>query len=58
MNLELSRARASGVRSRLRKDGIDTDQIIVEAKGESQPKESNETSDGRKANRRVTVVVQ
>ncbi|MBO0932614.1 OmpA family protein [Fibrella aquatilis] len=58
VNLELSKARASGVKSRLRKDGISADQIEVEAKGETQPKESNETADGRKANRRVTVVVQ
>ena len=58
VNLELSKARASGVKSRLRKDGINTDQIEVQAKGESQPKESNETAEGRKANRRVTVVVQ
>ncbi len=58
VNLELSKARAGGVRSRLRKDGIDGDQITVEAKGETQPKEPNATSEGRKANRRVTVVVQ
>ena len=57
VNLELSKARASGVRSRLRKDGIDGEQIVVEAKGEGEPKESNETAEGRKANRRVTVVV-
>ena len=58
VNLDLSRARANGVKSRLRNDGIDGDQIIVEAKGESQPKEPNNTPEGRKANRRVTVVVQ
>lgn len=58
VNMELSKARASGVKSRLRNDGIAADQIVVEAKGETQPKESNETTDGRKANRRVTVVVQ
>lgn len=58
VNLELSRARANGVKSLLRNDGIDGDQITVEAKGEIQPKESNATSEGRKANRRVTVVVQ
>jgi OmpA-OmpF porin, OOP family len=58
VNLALSKARASGVKSRLRKDGISMEQIVVEAKGETQPKESNATSEGRKANRRVTVVVQ
>lgn len=58
VNMELSKARATNVKSRLKKAGIDGDQIIVEAKGESEPKESNETLEGRKANRRVTVVVQ
>lgn len=58
VNMELSKARAGNVRSRLKKAGIDGEQIIVEAKGESEPKESNETMEGRKANRRVTVVVQ
>ncbi|MEZ0539878.1 OmpA family protein [Fibrella arboris] len=58
VNLELSKARAGNVKSRLKKAGIDGDQIVVEAKGESEPKESNETMEGRKANRRVTVVVQ
>ena len=58
VNMELSKARAGNVKSRLKKAGIDGDQIVVEAKGESEPKESNETLEGRKANRRVTVVVQ
>ena len=58
VNLELSKARAGMVKSRLKKAGIDNDQITVDAKGESQPKEPNATLEGRKANRRVTVVVQ
>ncbi len=58
VNLELSEARAKTVKKSLLKAGIDQKQIGVEAKGETQPKESNETMDGRKANRRVTAVVQ
>ena len=58
VNLELSKARAGTVKSRLKKAGIDSDQITVDAKGESQPKEPNATLEGRKANRRVTAVVQ
>ncbi len=58
VNLELSKARAGGVKNRLKKAGIDADQIVVDAKGETEPKESNDTNEGRKANRRVTVVVQ
>ncbi|MFD2570343.1 OmpA family protein [Spirosoma soli] len=58
VNLRLSRDRANQVKARLRKSGIDSDQITVEAKGEADPKASNDTREGRKANRRVTVVVQ
>lgn len=57
-NIELARKRANAVKDRLKRFGIDGDQIEVNAKGESEPKASNETEEGRKANRRVTVVVQ
>lgn len=58
VNLRLSRDRANQVKSKLRQSGIPSGQIVVDAKGETQPKASNETREGRKANRRVTVVVQ
>jgi len=58
VNMELSRDRANGVKVKLRQSGIETSQIIVKAKGESEPKADNKTAAGRKANRRVTVVVQ
>ena len=57
-NMRLSRNRANGVKAKLRKSGLDQKQITVDAKGESAPKVSNNTREGRKANRRVTVVVQ
>lgn len=57
INLQLSRERADFVKMRLQKVGIPSDQVIVQAKGEAEPKASNETEIGRKANRRVTVVV-
>ena len=57
MNLRLSRDRANDVKAKLRKSGIPTNQIVAEGKGEADPKASNATRDGRKANRRVTVVV-
>lgn len=57
-NRRLSRERAKQVSARLRQSGIDQGQVAVEAKGESEPKASNDTREGRKANRRVTVVVQ
>lgn len=56
-NLRLSLYRANDVKSKLRKSGIDVGQIDVKAKGETEPKADNSTLSGRKANRRVTVVV-
>ncbi|WP_080240067.1 OmpA family protein [Spirosoma rigui] len=58
VNLRLSRQRANQVKARLRRSGIDQGQIAVDAKGETTPKASNDTREGRKANRRVSVVVQ
>lgn len=56
-NLRLSRERAADVKSRLRSSGINASQIVVDAKGETDPKADNSTIAGRRANRRVTVVV-
>lgn len=58
VNMALSLDRANDVKNKLRKAGIDADQIKVTAKGETAPKADNSTMSGRKANRRVTVVVQ
>ena len=58
VNMTLSRDRANDVKAKLRKAGISSDQIIVRAKGETEPKADNSTLSGRKANRRVTVVVE
>jgi OOP family OmpA-OmpF porin len=58
VNMRLSRDRANEVKAKLRKSGIKSEQIVVKAKGESEPKADNKTAAGRKANRRVTVVVQ
>jgi OOP family OmpA-OmpF porin len=57
MNLQLSRDRANDVKARIRKSGVKSEQIEVRAKGELEPKADNSTLSGRKANRRVTVVV-
>lgn len=57
-NLRLSRNRATDVKTRLRSSGISASQIVVDAKGETVPKADNSTIAGRRANRRVTVVVQ
>lgn len=57
VNKQLSLDRANDVKMRLRKIGIPLNQIVVRAKGEAEPKADNSTLSGRKANRRVTVVV-
>jgi OmpA-OmpF porin, OOP family len=58
MNMSLSKERAEGVKKQLTRLGIATDQLVTDAKGETQPKESNDTPEGRRANRRVAIVVQ
>ncbi|MCX6216030.1 OmpA family protein [Spirosoma sp.] len=58
VNMQLSRDRANDVKNKLRKTDIEASQIDVRAKGETEPKADNSTISGRKANRRVTVVVE
>ncbi|WP_428663823.1 OmpA family protein [Runella sp.] len=57
-NLKLSKNRATSVKDMLVKRGISAAQLVTDAKGESEPKASNFTPEGRKANRRVSIVVQ
>jgi OOP family OmpA-OmpF porin len=56
-NLELSRERAEAVKQALTAAGISPNQIVVDAKGQSSPKVSNDTPEGQAANRRVTIVI-
>jgi OmpA-OmpF porin, OOP family len=58
VNLDLSKKRANSVKKRLLSQGVSSSQIESGGKGEADPKASNDTESGRKANRRVTVVVQ
>lgn len=58
VNLRLSRERANSVRVKLRLWHIPDEQLVVEAKGEADPRAPNDTRAGRRANRRVTIVVQ
>lgn len=57
-NMVLSGKRADGVKASFVKYGISASQIVTDAKGETQPEASNDTPEGRKANRRVSIVVQ
>lgn len=54
-NLELSRRRARAVRDWLEKNGMDVRFAYEQAYGDSQPRASNETAEGRRLNRRVEL---
>lgn len=56
-NLNLSRRRADAVARFLRVNGINTDRLIVEGKGETTPVASNDTKEGRQQNRRVELEI-
>jgi outer membrane protein OmpA-like peptidoglycan-associated protein len=56
-NLQLSRERASSVRSALVAAGVDASKITAEGYGESRPVASNDTVEGRQQNRRVEIVI-
>jgi outer membrane protein OmpA-like peptidoglycan-associated protein len=57
LNLQLSRDRASTVRSALVTGGVDGSKISAEGFGESRPVASNDTPAGRQQNRRVEIVI-
>ncbi len=56
-NMELSTRRAEAVRDLLVQSGIDSKRIAAKGFGESKPIASNDTPDGRQANRRVELEV-
>lgn len=56
-NLELSRARAQAVANYLAGLGVDATRFTIMGYGESQPVASNDTPEGRQANRRVEIAI-
>lgn len=56
-NLALSKKRANAVKDKLIDLGIDQNRITIEGRGEDEPKENNSTQEGRKANRRVEILI-
>src|SRR3984957_5214235 len=56
-NWELSAARAASVVHQFTKQGVDPLRLEIVGFGEFHPRQSNDTSDGRNANRRVVVLV-
>jgi OOP family OmpA-OmpF porin len=57
-NLTLSKKRANIVKAKFVALGMPADRILTTGKGESEPKAPNDTPAGKRANRRVTIVVQ
>ena len=53
VNLQLSKDRANSVRAYLLKKGISGERVKAVGHGESQPIASNDTDEGRAANRRT-----
>ena len=56
-NLDLSKRRASSVRDYLVDQGVASRHIVARGFGESQPKSTNETAEGRQLNRRVEISI-
>ena len=54
-NLSLSQRRADSVKTYLVDQGVETAQIFARGFGESRPKASNDTPEGRQLNRRVEI---
>ena len=56
-NQSLSLKRADAVAAYLRAEGVSSDRLETEGRGESEPRYSNRTDEGRAANRRVELYV-
>jgi outer membrane protein OmpA-like peptidoglycan-associated protein len=56
-NLDLSKRRAEAVSSYLMKKGVSKDRITTTFYGESRPKDTNDTKEGRQNNRRVEFTI-
>jgi OmpA-OmpF porin, OOP family len=56
-NTALSTERANAVRDAIVRDGVDPQRISVAGKGSANPISSNDTEEGRAANRRIELVI-
>jgi outer membrane protein OmpA-like peptidoglycan-associated protein len=56
-NMTLSADRANAVRDALIRQGVDASRITIAGKGSDNPVASNDTEEGRAANRRIELVV-
>jgi OOP family OmpA-OmpF porin len=56
-NDKLSKQRAETIKRYLELKGVDGDRILIGSFGESKPKFSNDTPNGRALNRRVEIMI-
>jgi OOP family OmpA-OmpF porin len=56
-NMALGLNRANAIKNLMVRKGLSSNRIIVESQGETAPIASNETSEGRRANRRVELTI-
>jgi outer membrane protein OmpA-like peptidoglycan-associated protein len=56
-NVSLSRRRAGAVADYLASQGIHSQRLLVDGRGESEPRASNDTEEGRAMNRRVEIFI-
>jgi OOP family OmpA-OmpF porin len=56
-NMRLGLQRANAIKNLLVQKGLSSDRIITESKGETAPIASNDTSEGRRQNRRVELTI-
>lgn len=56
-NMALGLNRANAIKNLMERKGLSSDRIIVESMGETSPIASNETPEGRRANRRVELTI-
>ena len=55
--MELSQNRADSVRDYLVENGVPADRLTTKAFGPNEPMESNDTKEGRQANRRCELIL-
>ena len=57
LNMQLSESRARSVSNALQRNGVAVGRVLTQGFGESRPISTNDTNDGRQANRRVELVL-
>ena len=56
-NFQLGQRRSMAVRDYLIRQGVSPNQIQISSHGEANPKDSNNTTEGRQRNRRTEIII-